>query len=331
MNVTPFRIGYRHSWLGATPSPTLSASYGALIATVGLAKVLLDEAQRVAMKRRVFYSFHYEPDNWRAAQVRNIGAIEGNRPATDNDWEAVKRGGDAAIRRWIKDQMNGRSCTVVLVGTDTANRKWINYEIVESWKQGMGIVGVHIHGLKDAERRTARAGDNPFEHVELPKRGLLSAAVSDSAHRHATAAVCQPSRDLNPPSAALFGSAHRQATAAVRQPNRDLNPPSAALFGSAHRQATAAVRQPSGDLDLSAALFGSTHRQATADVRQPGGLLSQFERGSLDRRPSAYTQGLSAVVRCYYPAGRNSKEQYDWITKYLSAVVEEAIHIRKRY
>ena len=101
------------------------------------------------MKRRVFYSFHYEADNWRAAQVRNIGAIKGNRPATDNDWEAVKRGGDAAIRRWIAGQMHGRSCTVVLVGTNTANRKWINYEIVESWKQGMGVVGIHVHGLRD--------------------------------------------------------------------------------------------------------------------------------------------------------------------------------------
>ena len=36
------------------------------------------------MARRVFYSFHYNPDNWRAAMVREIGSIEGNRPATDN-------------------------------------------------------------------------------------------------------------------------------------------------------------------------------------------------------------------------------------------------------
>ncbi len=28
------------------------------------------------MARRCFYSFHYKPDNARAAQVRNIGVIE---------------------------------------------------------------------------------------------------------------------------------------------------------------------------------------------------------------------------------------------------------------
>ena len=64
-------------------------------------------------KHRAFYSFHYVPDNWRAATVRNIGAIEGNKPAPDNDWETVKKGGDKAIKKWIADQMKGRSCTVV--------------------------------------------------------------------------------------------------------------------------------------------------------------------------------------------------------------------------
>ena len=74
------------------------------------------------MARRVFYSFHYKPDSHRAAQVRNVGSIEGNEPATDNDWETVKTGGDAAIKKWIAGQMYYRTCTVVLVGSDTAHR-----------------------------------------------------------------------------------------------------------------------------------------------------------------------------------------------------------------
>jgi hypothetical protein len=50
--------------------------------------------------------------------------------------------GDAAIENWIAHQMKGRSCTVVLVGANTANRKWINHEIVQSWDKGMGVVGI---------------------------------------------------------------------------------------------------------------------------------------------------------------------------------------------
>lgn len=93
------------------------------------------------MARKCFYSFHYKPDNWRAATVRSIGAIEGNEPAKDNDWESIASGPnqDQKIQAWIAEQMKGRSCTVVLVGSNTANRKWINYEIVKSWDNNLVV------------------------------------------------------------------------------------------------------------------------------------------------------------------------------------------------
>ncbi|HMD76194.1 MAG TPA: TIR domain-containing protein [Terracidiphilus sp.] len=162
------------------------------------------------MARRTFYSFHYKPDNWRAATVRNIGTIEGNKPATDHDWETVTKGGDDAIKRWIADQMNGRTCTVVLVGSETANRKWINYEIVKSWDDNMGVVGIYIHGLKDSDGNIAAQGSDPFDYI--------------------------------------------------------------------------------------------TH--------------------------GATGNKLSSIVKCYNPAGTNSQERYDWINKYLSDAVEEAVTIR---
>ena len=43
------------------------------------------------MKRIVFFSFHFEVDVWRTSQVRNIGAIGGQQPLSDNDWETVKK------------------------------------------------------------------------------------------------------------------------------------------------------------------------------------------------------------------------------------------------
>jgi hypothetical protein len=119
------------------------------------------------MARRVFYSFQYKPDNWRVAMVRNIGVIEGNQPAKDNDWESVTSGGDDAIKRWITGQMYGRSCTVVLVGSGTAKRKWIDYEIKKTWDEHMGLVGIHIHGLKDKDGQTAPIGANPFSHIGI--------------------------------------------------------------------------------------------------------------------------------------------------------------------
>ena len=127
------------------------------------------------MARRIFYSFQYKPDNWRVSKIRNIGAIEGNKPATDNDWETVTGGGDAAIEKWIKDQMSGRSCAVVLIGQSTAGRKWINYEIVESWKKGMGLLGIHIHNITNSEDEQSSKGSNPFAGFNI--RGKLLSSI----------------------------------------------------------------------------------------------------------------------------------------------------------
>lgn len=117
------------------------------------------------MARRVFFSFHYKPDCWRAATVRSIGAVEGDKPASDNDWESVTRGGDDAIKRWIRDQMSGKTCAVVLIGANTANRKWINHEIVKAWDDGLGVVGIYIHGLKNTDGETSAVGANPFDYI----------------------------------------------------------------------------------------------------------------------------------------------------------------------
>lgn len=117
------------------------------------------------MARKCFYSFHYKPDSHRASQVRQIGTIDGNRPTTDNNWEKITKGGEAAIKRWINDQLSGKSCTVVLVGTNTANRKWINYEVYKSWNDGKGVVGIYIHGLKNLQGYISKKGKNPFDYL----------------------------------------------------------------------------------------------------------------------------------------------------------------------
>ena len=125
-------------------------------------------------KRRIFYSFHYKLDYWRTFQVRNFGAVEGNKPVYGNKWEKIKRAGDNAIKRWINGQMKGRSCTVVLVGNKTADRKWINYEIEKSWDERMGVVGIYIHGLKDKEGYISKKGNNPFDYFDYRGENLSS-------------------------------------------------------------------------------------------------------------------------------------------------------------
>jgi hypothetical protein len=124
------------------------------------------------MTRKVFFSFHFDADSWRASKVRQMGALEGNEPVSGNDWEEVKRGGDAAIERWIASQMKGRTCAVVLVGAQTASRPWVKYEIRKAWEIGLGVVGVRIHRLTDRNLQTASPGANPFGGFSINQTSL---------------------------------------------------------------------------------------------------------------------------------------------------------------
>lgn len=124
------------------------------------------------MTRRAFYSFNYSEDAWRASQVRNMGLIEGNRFATDNEWQDVSKGGEGAITRWINQQMEHRSVLIVLIGRNTAGRKWINYEICHAWKKHMGVCGIYINNLLDENAQPSIRGQNPFERLALQGRNL---------------------------------------------------------------------------------------------------------------------------------------------------------------
>ena len=126
------------------------------------------------MARKAFYCFHYKPDCQRAAQVRSIGVIEGNQPVSDNKWESITKGGDTAIKKWIAEQLHGKSCAVVLIGSNTAGRKWINYEIIEAWEAGKGVVGVYVHGLKDLTQKQSTKGANPFSKLDFGDKKFSS-------------------------------------------------------------------------------------------------------------------------------------------------------------
>ena len=127
------------------------------------------------MARVVFFSFDYD-DVWRVNQVRNSGAFVGERRSgfRDNaEYEAVKRRGDAAIKRWIRTQMQGCSVTCVLIGSATNESKWVHFEIEESISRGMGLVGVYIHRLKVPGRSmqfgTLFTPTDPLDEHKMPE------------------------------------------------------------------------------------------------------------------------------------------------------------------
>jgi hypothetical protein len=113
----------------------------------------------------------------RVQLIRNIGALDGNAPASANEWETIKRSGDKAIQNWIDAHMAYRSCVIVLVGMETANREWVKYEIEKAWTDGKGLFGIYIHNLSDPRTGTCTQGQNPFVQFSLSDGRKLSDVV----------------------------------------------------------------------------------------------------------------------------------------------------------
>lgn len=133
------------------------------------------------MARHVFFSFHYQRDIMRVSQVRNSWVTQDQTTAGFWDaasWESVKRGGDVAIKRWIEEQLNGTSVTVVLIGAETSSRKYVNYEIERSINLGKGLLGVRIHNLRDPKTGTDVPGPNPFDNITVIDNGGIRRSAS---------------------------------------------------------------------------------------------------------------------------------------------------------
>ena len=182
--------------------------------------------ERIRGTNRVFFSFHYTPDNFRVSQVRVmrkraasirssdvlrlvIGQIgvarvkkkqerEGsqgsweiwrlhlgrvgspkyrlqemdNQNVQPNEWEKLVTEGDEAIKNWIDRQMKHMSCVIVLIGSYTADRRWINYEIEKGWADGKGVFGVYVHNLRDHNKSQSPKGLNPFDFIPLGGRRM---------------------------------------------------------------------------------------------------------------------------------------------------------------
>lgn len=129
------------------------------------------------MPRKVFFSFHYKRDSVRAGQVRNSNVVKSKSVETSDfidaaKWEEVQRKGEQAIKNWIAAQLNGTSVTVVLIGTETAKRNWIKYEIDESLKRGNGLLGIHIHNCPLFDGSCDAKGISPFDNLLITRDGV---------------------------------------------------------------------------------------------------------------------------------------------------------------
>jgi MTH538 TIR-like domain (DUF1863) len=113
---------------------------------------------------RTFFSFHYERDVQRAGVVRKSSQFKETITPEWIDaslWEATKPS-DSAIRSLIGRALDRTTVTAVLIGSLTANRKWIRYEIDQSLARGNGLFGIYIHNIRGFNGLPDMRGQNPL-------------------------------------------------------------------------------------------------------------------------------------------------------------------------
>ena len=103
-------------------------------------------------------------------------AVVGPNPDGGNEPDDHEKG-DAAVEKWIEDNMSYRSCVVVLAGEETAKRKWVKHEIKKAWSDGKGLFGIYIHNLKCPVNGKCNKGPNPFDQFTFNDGSKLSSVV----------------------------------------------------------------------------------------------------------------------------------------------------------
>jgi hypothetical protein len=122
------------------------------------------------LARYIFFSFSYEDvTNFKVNVVRNSWLLN-NREDTFIDgsiWETQRTKNPNAIKELIEDGMHRTSVTAILIGENTANRRWINYELVKSFERGNGILAININRIRDKYQAISAKGHNPLNRLSF--------------------------------------------------------------------------------------------------------------------------------------------------------------------
>jgi len=104
------------------------------------------------MARRIFISFQHDDIN----QAKGFNLLRWN-PNVPVEFvgrhllSPVNSESEQYIKQRIREQLEGTSVTVVLIGDNTAESDWVDYEIRASIELGKGLLGIRLKGAENAD------------------------------------------------------------------------------------------------------------------------------------------------------------------------------------
>jgi hypothetical protein len=127
-------------------------------------------------KRKAFFSFNFA-DIMRVNVVRDAWKVVnpesplGGRTFYDSSlWERRQIEDPETVKRLIREGVGYTSAVCVLVGTETALRRWVRYEIARAVIDKRGLLAVHLNGIRHHNLLVPHVrGPNPLASMAVGK------------------------------------------------------------------------------------------------------------------------------------------------------------------
>ena len=128
------------------------------------------------IKRKAFFSFYFG-DIMRVNVVRNAWKIVrpdsalGGRTFYDSSlWENRQLEDPETLKRLIREGVEYTSAVCVLIGTETAIRRWVRYEIARAVIDKRGLLAIHLNGIRHHQLLVPHVrGSNPLAAMAVGK------------------------------------------------------------------------------------------------------------------------------------------------------------------
>lgn len=116
------------------------------------------------MGPRVFFCFDHEHDYARALAIRAALGYPDDQVHgffTQKETREIAQLGERGIKTAVRDHLGHTDVTLILIGSQTARVRWVQYGIERSLKRHNGLVGLFIHAMEDEHGQTSDPGRKP--------------------------------------------------------------------------------------------------------------------------------------------------------------------------
>lgn len=120
------------------------------------------------MTPRVFFTFHYEQDFWRATQVRDVWVRQGGEALGIWEppiWHEVVSGKVSPVTL-IDQALAQADVTAALISGSVSSQDYVQYAIKESHKRGKGLLAIYVYKIQDQQGGHGIIGNTRFGEID---------------------------------------------------------------------------------------------------------------------------------------------------------------------